>query len=80
MALDLTEKRVTTFMSFSWGHWNPAEEAHGYKRDKLEKWRELAGDRPEPKERHQLPEQATIDKIYEGKGSLQDIERDWPTL
>ncbi|BGP21350.1 phenolic acid decarboxylase [Rhodotorula toruloides] len=80
MALDLTEQRVTTFMSFSWGHWNRAEEAHGYKRDKLEKWRELANDTPKPRERHQLPEQATIDKIYQGKGSLQDIEMDWPTL
>ncbi|GAA6032840.1 hypothetical protein NBRC10512_005358 [Rhodotorula toruloides] len=80
MALDLTAKRVTTFMSFSWGHWNRAEEAHGYKRDKLEKWRELAVDKPEPRQRYQLPEQATIDKIYEGKGSLQDIEMDWPTV
>lgn len=63
MALDLTAKRVTTFMSFSWGHWNRAEEAHGYKRDKLEKWRELAVDKPEPRQRYQLPEQATIDKV-----------------
>lgn len=33
MALDIEQKRITTFMSFSKGHWERAEEAHGDKRD-----------------------------------------------
>ena len=100
MALDQEEKRVTTAMFFSYGHWNEAEKAHGYKRDKLDQWRQLATIKPEPVNRVPLPEQATIDKvssaaqvvetsrlirspvtqIYEGRGDLEDIEMDWPTL
>ncbi|BGP36388.1 hypothetical protein JCM10449v2_000289 [Rhodotorula kratochvilovae] len=80
MVLDLAEKRITTFMTFSWGHWNRNDEAKGYKTEKLEQWRELARDRPETRERTQLPEQATIDKIYEGRGDLEDIDMSWPTL
>lgn len=63
MALDQEEKRVTTAMFFSYGHWNEAEKAHGYKRDKLDQWRELAEIKPEPVNRVPLPEQATIDKV-----------------
>jgi hypothetical protein len=33
MALDIEQRRITTFMSFSKGHWEHAEEAHGDKRD-----------------------------------------------
>ena len=63
MALDQEEKRVTTAMFFSYGHWNEAEKAHGYKRDKLDQWRQLATIKPEPVNRVPLPEQATIDKV-----------------
>jgi len=65
MVLDLDEKRITTFMSFSHGHWARNDEAKGYKRDegKLDKWRELSVDKPHAWERTQLPEQATIDKV-----------------
>lgn len=102
MALDQEEKRVTTAMFFSYGHWNKPEEAHGYKRDKLDQWRELAMIKPEPTNKVPLPEQATIDKVrngaqparlaailadrllvlqvYEGRGELEDIEMDWPTV
>lgn len=66
MALDQEEKRVTTAMFFSYGHWNEAEKAHGYKRDKLDQWRELATIKPEPVNRVPLPEQATIDKVKRG--------------
>lgn len=33
MALDIEQRRITTFMSFSKGHWEQAERAHGDKRD-----------------------------------------------
>ncbi|TNY23178.1 phenolic acid decarboxylase [Rhodotorula diobovata] len=82
VVLDMDEKRITTFMSFSHGHWARNDEAKGYKRDegKLDKWRELSLDQPETWKRTQIPEQATIDKIYEGRGSLEDIDMSWPTL
>ncbi|GAA5827285.1 hypothetical protein JCM11251_001205 [Rhodosporidiobolus azoricus] len=81
LALDIENKRVTTAMFFSYGHWEFPEKAHGYKREKLDEWRELARvEGGEPRKRHALPEQATIDKIYEGKGNLEDIEMEWPTL
>ncbi|GAA5850903.1 hypothetical protein JCM9279_006236 [Rhodotorula babjevae] len=82
MVLDIDEKRITTFMSFSHGHWARNDEAKGYKRDegKLDKWRELSVDTPQAWERTQLPEQATIDKIYHGRGDLEDIDMSWPTL
>ncbi|KAL8290363.1 hypothetical protein RQP46_002621 [Phenoliferia psychrophenolica] len=80
IALDLPMKRITTFMAFSYGHWNFPEKAHGYKRGQLEQWRELAKLGNQTTDRHPLPEQATLDKVYQGKGELQDIEMDWPTL
>ncbi|KPV78088.1 uncharacterized protein RHOBADRAFT_65856 [Rhodotorula graminis WP1] len=82
MVLDIDEKRITTFMSFSHGHWARNDEAKGYKRDegKLDKWRELSVDTPQAWERTQIPEQAHIDKIYNGRGDLEDIDMSWPTL
>ncbi|GJN92139.1 hypothetical protein Rhopal_005169-T1 [Rhodotorula paludigena] len=79
LCLDIDQKRITTFMSFSHGHWERNEEAKGYKRENLEKWRELALDKPEPRERVPLPEQANIDKIYQGRGTLEDIDMSWET-
>lgn len=68
LCLDIDQKRITTFMSFSHGHWERNEEAKGYKRENLEKWRELALDKPEPRERVPLPEQANIDKVGRDEG------------
>lgn len=64
-------------------HWNNAEKAHGNKRDTsdFKRWRNLATERAGyPSERHVLPEQASIDLIFEGRGDLEDIELDAPTL
>ncbi|GAA6002732.1 hypothetical protein JCM10207_007648 [Rhodosporidiobolus poonsookiae] len=80
ITLDQDEKRLTTTMIFSAGHWEFPEKAHGYKREKLEEWRKLAEYKPLPQYRHVLTEQATIDKIYGGRGELEDIEMEWPTL
>lgn len=57
-------------MNFSYGHWNKPEEAHGYKREKLEQWRGLAKIKPEPEHRVPLSEQATIDKVSRGRRKL----------
>ncbi|BGP12399.1 hypothetical protein JCM10213v2_000315 [Rhodosporidiobolus nylandii] len=81
MALDIEQKRITTFMAFSKGHWELPEKAHGSKPAQLEQWRELAKiESDKPSSRHVLPEQANIDKIYDGRGELEDIDMSWPTL
>ncbi|SGY37645.1 BQ5605_C003g01850 [Microbotryum silenes-dioicae] len=67
-------------LSFRSSHWDYPEKAHGYKREKLDQWRELSKIGNQTTDRHILPEQATINKIYKGKGSLQEIEMEWPTL
>ncbi|KAK9898838.1 hypothetical protein P389DRAFT_193858 [Cystobasidium minutum MCA 4210] len=79
--VDLTKKHITTFMAFSKGHWEYPEEAHGDKRNPkdLERWRGLAKVGTQM-EKHILPEQATLNKIYEGKGDLEDIDPEAPTL
>jgi len=80
ICLDLPQKRITTFMAFSYGHWEFPDKAHGYKREQLEQWRALSKLGNQTTDRHVLPEQATLDKVYEGRGRLRDIEMDWPTL
>ncbi|GAA5888879.1 hypothetical protein JCM6882_002888 [Rhodosporidiobolus microsporus] len=81
ITLDIELRRVTTSMFFSYGHWACPQKAHGYKREKLAAWRELAKlESGQPAKVHALPEQATIDKMYQGRGELEDIEMGWPTL
>ncbi|CUA74702.1 hypothetical protein RSOLAG22IIIB_05671 [Rhizoctonia solani] len=70
-------------MAFSYGHWNFSEQAHGDKRilQDLERWRGLATRSSGcPSKRQVIPEQATIDKIFDGPGDLEDINDDSPTL
>ncbi|GAA6059358.1 hypothetical protein JCM10212_003256 [Sporobolomyces blumeae] len=80
ICLDMPNKRITTFMAFSKGHWTKPEEAHGWKNDKLDSWRELSKIGNQTTDRHVLPEQATIDRIYHGRNELPEIEMAWPTL
>ncbi|KAL0487288.1 padC [Acrasis kona] len=81
LVLDIEEKRITTFMAFSKGHWTKPEEAHGDKRNQqdLQRWRGLAtiGNQME---RHIIPEQANIDLIFEGRGDLDDVDENAVTL
>ena len=58
---DITNKRITTLISFSEGHWKQPKVAHGDKRHKenLEKWRKLA-DIGNQASRFMLSEQANI--------------------
>ncbi|KAH7339265.1 hypothetical protein B0J17DRAFT_705408 [Rhizoctonia solani] len=83
LVVDLRLKRLTTFMVFSYGHWNCSQQAHGDKRNlgDLERWRGLATQEAGlPIKRHVIPEQATIDRIFDGPGDLEDIDDTAPTL
>ena len=45
LVYDIPNKKISTLLAFSQGHWEHAEEAHGDKRNArdLERWRGLAG-------------------------------------
>lgn len=62
------------------GHWTEPEKAHGYKREKLDEWRELSKIGNQTTDKSILPESANIDKIYKGRGELEEIEMSWATL
>lgn len=79
LVLDINNKRVTTLIAFSQGHWENPEIAHGNKRDNLPKWRELSKIGIQTN-RYMLTEQATIHNIYEGLGDLEEINLEWSTF
>jgi hypothetical protein len=68
-------------MAFSKGHWDNPEEAHGDKRnaEDFARWRNLAKIGTQV-ERYLLPEQATLDEVYEGRGDIEDIDMDMETI
>ena len=78
---DLEKKRITTYMAFSKGHWDNPEDAHGDKRNQadFDRWRGLANIGTQV-DRHILPEQATLDEVYEGRGDIEDIDPEQPTI
>ncbi|KAI5480201.1 phenolic acid decarboxylase [Pseudohyphozyma bogoriensis] len=80
LVMDLNELRITTFICFSKGHWDFPEKAHGWKQDDLTQWRELSKIGNSTTERHVIPEQAKVDKMYKGRGDLPEIDMNWPTL
>ena len=69
---DITNKRITTLISFSEGHWKQPKVAHGDKRHKenLEKWRKLA-DVGNQASRFMLSEQANIVESFKVRRSSQ---------
>ncbi|OWZ33175.1 phenolic acid decarboxylase [Cryptococcus neoformans c45] len=79
--VDLPQKRIITYMAFSRGHWDYPEKAHGDKRnpEDFERWKKLA-EVGKNTDRETLAEQATIDIITEGRGDLEDIDKDAPTI
>ncbi|KAK0609255.1 hypothetical protein DIS24_g12374 [Lasiodiplodia hormozganensis] len=81
LVYDIPNKKITTLIAFSKGHWEHAEEAHGDKRNPkdFERWRGLARIGCHI-DRHMLPEQADILEVFRGKGELEPIEHDWPTV
>ncbi|KAI9835850.1 MAG: hypothetical protein M1819_001748 [Sarea resinae] len=81
LVYDIPNKRITTMLGFSKGHWGYPVEAHGNKRNPadLERWRGLAKIGIQT-ERHVLNEQALIVESFRGQGDLEQIEHDWPTI
>jgi hypothetical protein len=77
----LNASGAQTLIASPIGHWDNAEEAHGDKRNSadLERWRGLAKIGIQT-DRKLLAEQAEIVETFHGKGDLEPIEHDWPTL
>lgn len=75
MVFDLRENRITTMASFSKGHWENSEAAHGDKRNQEDflRWRELAkiGDQTD---RVWLCEQGEIVDNFFGAGNLKPVD------
>ncbi|EAT88069.1 hypothetical protein HBI56_095150 [Parastagonospora nodorum] len=76
---DIREKKMTSMIAFSEGHWKENKQAHGDKRNKedLERWRKLA-DIGNQASRFMLSEQGTILEVFKGKGNLKPISQEDP--
>ncbi|KAL1849182.1 hypothetical protein Daus18300_013339 [Diaporthe australafricana] len=78
---DIPKRKISTLISFSKGHWEHPQEAHGDKRkaEDFERWRGLAklGNQAE---RFMLSEQADIKEIFKGAGDLVPIDLDVVTI
>ncbi|TVY18473.1 hypothetical protein LARI1_G002014 [Lachnellula arida] len=81
LVYDIPQKKITTLLGFSQGHWEHAEDAHGDKRnpEDLKRWRGLAAIGKQT-DRFMLNEQADILESYRGKGELVPITEEQPTL
>ncbi|KAF2087452.1 phenol acid carboxylase [Saccharata proteae CBS 121410] len=82
LVYDIPNKRISTLLAFSKGHWEYPEQAHGDKRnpEDFERWRGLAKVGESQTDRHLLAEQANILETFHGKGELEPIEHEWPTI
>ncbi|EPQ30156.1 uncharacterized protein PFL1_02272 [Pseudozyma flocculosa PF-1] len=81
LVYDIPNKKITTLLGFSKGHWEEAEQAHGDKRNPhdLARWRKLA-EIGKQTDRHLLHDQADIAQDFRGSGDLEDISYDDPVL
>ncbi|KAF2248443.1 hypothetical protein BU26DRAFT_334276 [Trematosphaeria pertusa] len=81
LVYDIKERRVTTMIAFSRGHWEKSEEAKGDKRRKedFERWRRLAEIGTQT-ERFVLCEQAEVVEVFRGRGSLEGVKEDAVTF
>lgn len=81
LVYDIPNKKITTLIAFSKGHWEHAEEAHGDKRkqEDFDRWRGLAKIGTQT-DRFMLSEQADISEVFKGKGDLEPIKEDAVTL
>ncbi|KAE8215143.1 hypothetical protein CF327_g1566 [Tilletia walkeri] len=81
--VDLTQKRIHSYINFSKNHWQQPNIAHGhYLKDA---WRELAKVDSSKGEtlttdRKIVSESADIVEIFDGPGDLEDIDPNAPTL
>lgn len=81
LVYDIPNKKISTLLAFSQGHWEHAKEAHGDKRNSkdFERWRKL-GKIGGPTDRYLLNEQADILECFKGKGDLEWVEEDVETM
>lgn len=81
LVYDIPNKKITTMIGFSKGHWEHNVEAHGDKRnpEDFERWRGLAKIGIQT-DRHLLSEQADILEDYHGPGDIPAVSMDAPTL
>ncbi|KZP10750.1 putative phenol acid carboxylase [Athelia psychrophila] len=81
LVYDIPNKRISTLLGFSQGHWENPIEAHGNKRNPadFERWRGLAKIGTQA-DRFMLSDQATILETFKGQGDLELIDVAWPTL
>ena len=81
LVYDIPNKKVTTLIAFSQGHWEKAKAAHGDKRNPadMERWRGL-GKIGIATDRYLIPSQADILEDFRGQGHLEGIQMDWPTM
>ena len=82
LVLDIPNKRITTLLAFSKGHWTQNEASHGDKRnlEDLKRWRDLAKIGDSQADRVLLSEQADILEDFRGAGNLEAIQMESPTL
>lgn len=82
LVYDIPNKRMTSLLGFSKGHWTQNEAAHGDKRhpQDLARWRELARIGANQADRVLLSEQADIIEDFRGAGNLEPIDMGWPTM
>lgn len=81
LVYDIPNKKISTLISFSKGHWEHPKEAHGDKRkpEDFGCWRGLAK-LGHQAERFMLSEQADIKEVFKGAGDLVPIEKDVVTI
>lgn len=78
---DIPNRKMTTLIAFSKGHWESAGAAHGDKRNAadFERWRKLATVGKQT-DRFLLSEQGHIVEVFKGKGDLVPITEDAATF
>lgn len=81
LVYDIPNRRISTMIGFSKGHWEKAADAHGDKRnpEDLERWRALATVGIQT-DRVLLSAQADILDDFRGPGDLKPVSHDLPTL
>lgn len=81
LVYDITQKKISTLLAFSQGHWEHPQEAHGDKRnpEDFKRWRGLAKIGIQT-DRFMLNEQADILEVFKGKGELEPIKESDETI
>jgi hypothetical protein len=81
LVYDIPNRKISTLLAFSQGHWENPKEAHGDKRNAgdFERWRGLAGIGRQT-DRFLLNEQAELVEVFKGRGELEAIDEGMETM